>query len=89
MKRLEHVPSQDIAGEFTLPHDIDQTRRFKLLHVMGQRRRVDPCAIADGAAGQRVMALAKMLQDFVTAPIAQGFRDQEKLILRQRYANRL
>jgi hypothetical protein len=39
-------------------------------------------------AGDRALAFAETLQDFVAAPIAQNLRDQKNLILRQRFASR-
>ncbi len=56
--------------------------------MVGERRRVDAHAVAHRAAGKRVRAFAKTLQDFVAAPIAQGLRNQKNLILRQRFASR-
>ena len=42
----------------------------------------------DRAAGKRVRAFAETLHDFEAAPLAQGLRDQQNFILRQRFASR-
>jgi len=76
---LPDVAAEGEAGEFAFALDVDETRGFKLLHVMGERGGGDGKTLAEADASKRVWLRADALEHFHAARVADGFEDGEAL----------
>lgn len=88
--QMVQIGFQDVAlhlevSEFTFSNDLDESRCFQLLDVMGKCRCRYGLTLSNVRARNAAGLCAYLLQDVVTARIRQSFGDEANLFVGKRF----